>query len=361
MGIWDWIVEKLTEGAPAYSRPASTPGADSAEPSGEGEGVAVATLDPDMESVSQDGPREAQTWWAPQGATVLEPPEPVCPDLTTEARALSNLLVSHFDGHDLKMPPLLHLAERVLSQLRHGKKGMDAIAKTIVEDQVIVAAVLRMANSPLYRGLHKITAIQPALTRLGVRAIRMLMMHESLHSAMFQGKGWSAELARIIWIRSLAGACVMRGLSKFTAIDKEEAHLIGLLHDIGNVIVLRVAHDDQIFTHYDMDLETFDHLCFQCHLEFGELIADAWKLPEGLKALICNHHSYPAPDDPLRTERLQLQLTDMIVSMLEYTPFVPYDLLNTRVVCDLGLAKRGGFTNFLEKLPDEVTATVEAL
>ena len=360
MGIWTWVVEKLTEGAPAGPRTVARGRGGSAGPAGEDENTAVATLEPDLESDSKDEAQPAR-WWAPEDATLLEPRKIVRPELTTEARALENLLVSHFDGHDLKMPPLMHITEQVLSQLRSRKTSMGAVAGSVAEDQVIAAAVLRMANSPLYRGLHKITAIQPALTRLGVRAIRTLMMHESLRSAMFQGKGWSAELARILWMRSLAGACVMRGLSKFTKVDEEEAHLIGLLHDIGSVIVLRIAHDNQIFTHYDIDLETFEYLCFECHQEFGELVTDAWKLSGGLKALICDHHSTPAPDDPLRTERLQLQLTDMIVSMLGYASLVPYDLLNTSVVCDLGLAQRHDFTAFLDTLPDQVAETVDAL
>lgn len=361
MGLWSWVIEKLTEDAPSRTRESSGRAAGSATLDGARESTAVATLVAETEAVTELETHPAQQWWAPEGVRVLEPLTTERPELPTEARALENLLVSHFDGHDLKMPPLMHVAERVLSELRNRKCSMVTVAAVIAEDQVIAAAVLRMANSPLYRGLQKITAIQPALTRLGVRAIRTLMMHESLHSALFQGSGWSAELARILWMRSLAAACVMRALSKFTSIDEEEAHLIGLLHDIGSIIVLRVAHDNRAFTHYDMDLETFEYLCFECHQEFGELIADSWKLPDSLKALISNHHASAAPDDPLRTELLQLQLTDMIVSMLGYAPSVPYDLLNTRVVADLGLAERPDFIPFLVELPEQIAETVDAL
>ncbi|MFQ5589763.1 MAG: HDOD domain-containing protein [Phycisphaerae bacterium] len=360
MGLWAWIVDKLTEEAPASRRTPPHPTA-STSPSYGGETTATAVLTPGDDSGSQEEDRDRPCWWAPEGDTVLEPPPVQRPELSTDARALENLLVSHFDGHDLKMPPLMHVAERVLTQLRKKNSGMGTVARVIAEDQVVAAGVLRMANSPLYRGLNKITALQPALTRLGVRAIRTLMMHQSLHSALFQGTGWSAELARVLWERSLAGACVMRGLSKFTAVECEEAHLIGLLHDIGSVIVLRVAHDDQVFTHYDMDAETFEYLCFECHQEFGELIAEAWQLPENLKALIADHHAFPLPGDPLRTERLQLQLTDMILSLLGYAVHVPYDLLRTRVVSELGLDERPGFIDFLEKLPDDLDETIGSL
>ena len=301
MGLWNWILDKLTDESPGRTvddfSPSTTGSCESA----------VATLEAPEEPSAQDEGTSVERWWAPEGATIVSPPDVQCPDMPAEARALESLLISHFDGHDLKMPPLLHVAERVLTKLRDPKGGMTAVAREIEGDQVVAAAVLRMANSPLYRGLHRITALQAAVTRLGVKAIRTLMMHQSLRAAMSGGKGKASDLAQLLWERSMASACIMGYLSKFTSVDEEDARLIGLLHDIGSVIVLRVADEDHTFTRFDLDLDTFEYLCFESHQEFGELVADAWKLPDDLKALISDHHAYPSADDPLRIERLQLQ------------------------------------------------------
>ena len=326
-----------------------------------GEDTAVATLEPPEEGAAPVEEEVGERWWVPEGATLLEQPKIERPDLSTDARALENLLVSHFDGHDLKMPPLLHIAEQVLKKLRDRKCGMDSVAQEVAGDQVIAASILRMANSPLYRGLHRITALGPAVTRLGAKAISTLMMHESLRAAMFHRKGKGNELARILWERSLAGACVMHGLAKFAQVDEEDAHLMGLLHDIGSVIVLRIVLDGHMSSRYDIDVDTFEYLCLECHQEFGELVADAWALPSDLKSLIASHHTYPEPDDPLRTARLLLQLTDMINAMLGFGSPRRYDLLNSRVVDDLGLKGRADFVAFLKDLPDQIEQTVEWL
>ena len=143
--------------------------------------------------------------------------------------------------------------------------------------------------------------------------------------------------------------------------DEEVAFLIGLLHDIGNVIVLRIVHGYSLPTRYEIDTDTFEYLCGESHQEFGELIADSWGLPPHLKSLLADHHRHPAPDDPLRNERLQLQLSDIICSLLAYAPFEPYDLLACRVVQDLGLADDAKFVAFLERLPDDVDETIGAL
>ena len=74
--------------------------------------------------------------------------------MSTEARALENALVSHFDGHDLTIPSLPRVPEGVLRELRSSDCDYGKVAGLIAEDQVIAAAVIRMANSPIYGGVQ---------------------------------------------------------------------------------------------------------------------------------------------------------------------------------------------------------------
>ena len=358
MGFWSWLfkAENRTSNTGSLQEIARAPDSHRAS-----DGEVVATLEsPGLETVppaEEAGP----PWWAPEGATLTEPPEIKRPRLSTEARALESLLISHFDGHDLSMPPLPSVVERTLAHLRDRECNLRAVADDISDDQVIAAAVLRMTNSPLYRGLHKITALRPAVTRLGTKALQTLLMHESLRAAMFHGTGQETELAQLLWNCSLASACSMRELSCFTTVDEEDAFLIGLLHDIGNVIVLRIAGTQKKLTQYEVDIDTFDYLCAECHQEFGELVAEHWKLPDTVKALIGDHHTHPEPDDPLRNERLLVQLSDMINAMLGYAPSTAYNLMHARVVQDLGWVDRPDFRACLDELPRRIEETLSSL
>lgn len=343
MGFWDWLT-----------------GGNNKNPSDHGfDGGATCLAEPESgASDSQQTDERSAPWWAPQRAFVVELQIIPRPDLSPEARALEAVLVSHFDGHDLNMPTLPHVVERVLGKLRDSKCSLGKIADMIAEDQVVAASVLRMANSPLYRGLNRITAIRPAVTRLGSRALQTLMLHESVRSTMFSVAGSYKEYAKLLWRCSFAGACAMRELARFTNIDAEDAFLIGLLHDIGNVIVLRIAHSQKKFTRHELDIDTFDYLCAECHQEFGELVADAWKLPSSLKNLIADHHAPPADDDPQRTERLLLQVSDMCCSLLGHAPFVAYNLLESHAVQTLGLHNRPEFMQVLQNLPHIIDETI---
>jgi HD-like signal output (HDOD) protein len=343
--IWDWLLDCITGQSGNLPKGGST----------------VATLEPPL-SGEPPAPDETEpTWWAPEGARLTEPEFIPRPELSTEARALENLLISHFDGHNLDLPPLARVPERVLQYLRDRDCDFGRIAECIAEDQVIAAAVMRMANSPLYRGLERIASLRLAIARLGTKALQALMFNQSLRVATGGRKGPARMLAEIIWKRSLASATIMRGLSGFVPTDGEEAFLLGLLHDIGNVIVLREARKQRRYLDFELDIETFEYLCFECHQEFGELIAKAWSLPAKLQTLVTDHHRYPEPDDALRTERLLLQITDMACALLGYSPPAPYDLLSARAVRDLNLATHGDFLMFLCRLPSEVEDTIACM
>ncbi|UCF33747.1 MAG: HDOD domain-containing protein [Phycisphaerales bacterium] len=354
MGFWNWFLTALV-GNPAER----TPERSSQQGTCQSGGVAV--LERDESTASRLDPDDAEPWWAPEGAALLERAPKERPEMSPEARVIENLIASHFDGHDLTLPSIPRVAERVLSRLGSAYCDFAEVATDIAEDQVLAAETLRMANSPFYRGQEKFTALLPAVTRLGIRPLRALMMQHSIRSATTGHRKVDQELAGIVWRRSLASSIVMMGLSAFTKVDEEDAFMIGLLHDIGNVVVLRIVSGQELMTKEPIDLEAFEYLCYECQQEFGELIATEWKLPEKLQSLITDHHDHPPDDDPLRTERLQLILTDMILEMIGFAPQVEYDLLNSRVVKELGLSKRLGFVHFLCALPQEVDEAMSTL
>jgi len=371
MGLWDWILSTIIgdEAGPGKNRDSGGVAVlEDDAPRDESPDQATESSTSSLESSpdESEGPANAtddanDCWWKPAGVDQTEYTPGIDMEPVAEIRMIEGVLISHFDGHDLAMPPFPQVAERVLKQLRDRHCSMSQVASLIAEDQVTTANVLRMANSPLYRGVDKITSLQQAVTRLGANAVRTLMMHHSLKAAVFGKRSANEQLVDLVWGGSLASATVMRTLAKFTKIDPEDAFLIGLMHDIGNVIVLRTVTEEERRFHMTVDVRSFEYLCHVSHQEFGELIADAWKLPERVKALICDHHSHPEPDDPLRTERLMLIVTDMINQMLGYGPEAQYDLLSTRAVQELGLLDAPGFGQCLAELPLEIEEIAKSL
>jgi hypothetical protein len=245
VGIWDWMMDKLT-GAEG------TGPADVSRDAG-----AVATAEhPNAESTAALADAEDR-WWAPEDACLTELIEVPRPPMSAEMLALENLIIAHFDGHDLRLPPMPRIPEVVLRELSHPDYSLRKIGSEIAEDQVSTAAVLRLANSPLYRGVSEISAVEPAVVRLGAGAIRTLMLHQTMATLTRAERKASQRLADILSLRAVASGATMRILSEFTGRDPEEAFMAGLLHDIGAVMVLRIINRQRPYAGR-VDMETFE-------------------------------------------------------------------------------------------------------
>lgn len=376
MGLWEWLIGSVL-GRPNPAAPresvrssgttsARTPGtptgrrtipAPSAAAPATSEGAVAVLDDPRPGCGGEPEPEhdlDEPPWWAPEGQAPVEFLPPRRPELSGNARTVENLLISHFDGHDLTMPALPQAAERVLGALGRKDCNFIQVADEIADDQVLAAALLRAVNSPFYRGIEKISSIRQSVTRLGAKALRALIMHQALRAATFMKQGGDNALAMFVWKRSLTCGFIMRGLAKFTGKDEESAFLTGLLHDIGSVITLRIVCDEEKQMHERLDLPTFEYLCFESHQEFGELVAKEWKLPAELISIISSHHTTPAADDPQRVERLMIQFTDMVAAMIGPGTPMMYDLRASGPALELGLFQKPGFEAFLGDLPAEI-------
>jgi HD-like signal output (HDOD) protein len=245
------------------------------------------------------------------------------------------------------------VAERVLRELRGTDYDVSKISRELGEDQVIAASVLRMANSVLYGGVNRVASLEPAVARLGSNALRTLMLQHSLHASLnFRGR--DGIIARRIWTRSLASSAIMEKLAKLSSVDTSQASLVGLLHTVGEIVVLKSAQEQQDALRYRMNPEEFEFVCQRLVEPLNARAAQAWELPDELTSLISHFQAYPSRGDPQRNMRLLLHVTSMVLSLLEYAPTEPYNLLESRAVGDLGLARNPLFVQTLERLPAQL-------
>jgi HD-like signal output (HDOD) protein len=153
----------------------------------------------------------------------------------------------------------------------------------------------------------------------------------------------------------------MRTLAPLCKIDPEEGFVMGLLHDVGDVVVLRAVDRYQAMSRQAIETEAFEYLCHKFHGSLGTLVADKWSLSPKLKALLSDHHTCPDAQDPHRVERLLLMLCDMINQMIGYAQPALYNLPQSRPVQELGLGGQAQFLTLLDKLPEQIQERVNGI
>jgi len=195
---------------------------------------------------------------------------------------------------DLSAAPVI--MAKVLRLTSDVQSNINDISRSISADQTLAAKVIRLSNSAYYGRVTEISSLSEAIKVLGFNQVKSIIVTASTHQ-MFQS-GPHAKIAGILWEHSLATALGSRLIvQKYGGLDKEEAYLCGLLHDIGKLVLLQSAPD--VYEGIIAKVKE-TNLPFQKvegnefgynHVHVGKVLLTKWRFPSALIWQISTHHS----------------------------------------------------------------------
>ena len=165
--------------------------------------------------------------------------------LETEVlEALDKIVKSKHSGADLvrRLPGLL---PQLLQSLRSDSFSGAQLSRTISTDVVLVAAVIRLANSSLQGGGKSITSVEHAVIVIGQEGLRHLLTGVAFRPIIDMNSGhFTRTLAPRIWEQCERCALANRMLAEEMGINPFEAFLAGLIQHVGLIVSLRIM--DQV-------------------------------------------------------------------------------------------------------------------
>jgi HD-like signal output (HDOD) protein len=171
------------------------------------------------------------------------------------------------------------------------------IARVIGEDPVLTARLLRVANSPLYGFPTRIDTISRAIAVIGTRGLRDLVLAYAAIDTLSRFKDGLIDM-EAFWHRSLFCALTARLLGvRLRVIEAEALFVTGLLHDIGQLIIVHKLPEMARETHLrardsGMHLHILEHAVIGFdHAEVGGELLRQWLLPEHIWEAVQCHHS----------------------------------------------------------------------
>ncbi|MES9978110.1 MAG: HDOD domain-containing protein, partial [Candidatus Thiodiazotropha sp. 6PLUC5] len=184
------------------------------------------------------------------------------------------------DSNKLTLPTLPEVALKVRDAVEKEMSNANEIAEIIASDAALSARLLQVANSPLYRGRVAIDNLQMAVARLGVRLVRSLVV-SLIMQQIFQATNdlLDAKFHKI-WEESVQIAAISRVLSyNLDHLDREQAMLAGLIHNIGALPILAMAETrDELI----QDEAELDRVINELSPQIGQRILEMWDFPESL-------------------------------------------------------------------------------
>ncbi len=189
----------------------------------------------------------------------------------------------------LELPAFPDAAERVRRALDDPDCGADRLARVIGTDAGLAAHIMRMANAAAYnaRGFE-ITSLRVAIGRLGHDTIRSAAVATAMRQ-LAQASATPAlkEPLGRLWKHSVQVAAVAYTLAKrVPGLDQDEAMLAGLVHDIGELYILkRAAEQPELLA----DTAAVSELVANWHTGVGQAIVEAWGFPEPVVKAVDEH------------------------------------------------------------------------
>ena len=194
------------------------------------------------------------------------------------------------------LPTAPGIAPRILEFTTQEEPDLSEFAKLITLDPVLAAKMLRTANSAAYGLRREVADIPRAIVVIGFRNASFLALSIAVVSS-FKGVAAPAFDYRRFWTRSIASAVAARLLGERVLPSKrDEAFLIGLLADLGELVLAQCAPDE-----YAPVLDRWNEVggpiqaleksqLGTTHPEVGAEILEVWGLPATICGAIRSHH-----------------------------------------------------------------------
>lgn len=195
------------------------------------------------------------------------------------------------------LPPLPAVVPALLRATADERAAAEDVANVLRNDAAVAAKILRVANSPFYGHDADVTDLSRAVVRLGVIAVRNLVIGLCSRCALRPiGKARSAH--DLLWYHSAAAAAASDLIARRVGYAApEEAFIAGLLHDIGQLTMIifqpgsfhemltQPARPGQRFLSRERERFGLDHT------EAGQAILTHWGLPPMLVEVAAKHHT----------------------------------------------------------------------
>lgn len=194
------------------------------------------------------------------------------------------------------VPRVPAVIPQLLGSLRDETLSGADLARQVAQDVVLVAEVIREANSPYYRPAQPVKTIEGAVMLLGQNGLRMLLARVAFRPVIgLQSGRYARQAAPLVWTQSEQCALAASTLAAGMNANPFDAYLAGLMHNIGLIVAFRLI--DQITPATAPaglpDGPAFCAALFAQARALSAVIASEWNFPDTVAGAIATPRATP--------------------------------------------------------------------
>jgi HD-like signal output (HDOD) protein len=151
-------------------------------------------------------------------------------------------LYNDYMSESLQLPQLPNVALKVKQIADDPEGDIRTMARVIQTSPVLPGQLMMIANSSLYQLQSPVTSALAAVTVLGMRKTRDLVITYTLRNLFRTDSSLIADRMQRLWRHCALTGAIAYALADMTpGLDPDRALLLGLLHDIGVLPVIHYA------------------------------------------------------------------------------------------------------------------------
>jgi len=140
------------------------------------------------------------------------------------------------------VPRVPEVITQLLGSLGDDAVSTNALARQVAQDVVLVAEVIREANSAYYRSLTPVRTVEAAIMMLGHNGLRMLLARLAFRPIIkMESRGFARRAAPQIWSQSEKCALAASLMAPGVTAGGFEAYLAGLMQNVGLMVAFRIV------------------------------------------------------------------------------------------------------------------------
>lgn len=204
-----------------------------------------------------------------------------------DMKAFANSLVEDIESNRIRLPTLPAISLEALLVVNDAGSSMADVARIIAKDTSMAARLVRYANSPLYRGVNTVSSVKAAITRIGFDAVKNAILSLAMKDVFTTAYPPIQSRMEALWRHSVDVAAKATILAaQFPHLNRDEAMLAGLIHDIGAIPILIKAKEYPVLLEKESNL---DKVIDKLHMAIGKFMLSRWNFDPSLVEVAASH------------------------------------------------------------------------
>lgn len=239
--------------------------------------------------------------------------------------------VRYFVSRVEDLPPIPTALQRLIEIIHNQGDSPEDLEGIIRQDPSLTAKILRVANSTYFGSRGRVSRLSRATVLIGFQQVKSICLCSLLLEMFSTDRNLSAEDRERLWKHAFAtGRIAGEMVRNRPWISGEEAYLLGLLHDLGRIVM--AVHFGE---HYQAIVQTARHRKAPLwsvessyglsHARIGGWVGIKWALPEVFQRVMEFHHD-PYKSPSFKAETRLIRLADILANSREFPGLLTEEL-----------------------------------